>query len=132
MKKETRNVILAFVFSALTVGVVFFLINYNSTKNPVDSQHKKFGRKAVEIADAYLDFEISAQEAYKQISDLYSARSSMPKTPESDEYRSGNESVEMEVFLLSCDLSDAYFKNDSSDVLGSRNKLAETLGLSSR
>ncbi len=131
MKKETRNVILAFVFTAIAVIVVFVLLPLSS-RNPVDTQHEKFGRKAVEIADSFLDFEISAQEAYSQIIDLYYAKSAMPEVSKNDKYYKGNDSVETEVFLLSCDLGDAYYKSDASGVLSSRNKLAETLGLSSR
>ena len=131
MKKETRNVILAFFFTATAIIIVLVLLPSRS-RSPIDSQHEKFGRKAVEIADAFLDFDITAQEAYSQILDLYYAKSSMPKVSESDKYHDGNESVESEVFLLSCDLGDAYFNSDASDVLGSRNRLAETLGLSSR
>lgn len=131
MKKETRNVILAFFFTATAIIIVLVLLSSRS-RSPFDSQHEKFGRKAVEIADSFLDFEISSQEAYSQISDLYHAKSTMPKVSKDDKYYYGNDSVETEVFLLSCDLADAYYKSDASDVLISRNRLAETLGLSAR
>lgn len=108
----------------------------SSPQFPMTEQHEKFGRKALEIADAYLDFEITADEAYQKISDLYDARDSLPEG--TSDQKTGNLIVESEVFLLESAFWAVSVKNSGlatavdSDVLGSRNKLAETLGVKAR
>ena len=108
----------------------------SSPQFPMTEHHEKFGRKALEIADAYLDFEITADEAYQKISDLYYARDSLPEG--TSDQKTGNLMVESEVFLLESAFWAVRVKNSGlatavdSDVLGSRNKLAETLGVKAR
>lgn len=107
-----------------------------SPKYAMTEQHEKFGRKALEIADAYLDFEISAEEAYQKLSDLYDAKDTLPEG--TSDQKTGNVLVESEVFLLQSAFYGAKMKNSGfatavgSDVLERRNTLAETLGVKAR
>lgn len=119
-------IVLALLLSACSSG----------PKYPMTEQHEKFGRKAVEIADAYLDFDLTVEEAYKKISDLYDAVDTLPEgTKEQDV---GNFFVTSEVFHLESTFYGARAKSlgfataVSSDVLEARNRLAETLGIKAR
>lgn len=120
------------------VCLLFFssLSACSSPQFPMTEQHEKFGRKALEIADAYLDFEITADEAYQKISDIYDAKDSLPEG--TSDQKNGNLLVESDVFLLESAFWAVKVKNSGlatavdSDVLGRRNKLAETLGLKAR
>lgn len=121
----------------LSLLLLFSLLSgCSSTKYPMTEQHEKFGRKALEIADAYLDFEISADEAYQKISYLYDAKDTLPEG--TSDQKTGNVLVESEVFFLESAFWAVRVKNSGlatavdSDVLGSRNKLAETLGVKAR
>lgn len=108
----------------------------SSTKFPMTEQHEKFGRKALEIADAYLDFDLTVDEAYKKIDDLYVAADSLPEGTKEQE--TGNSLVTTKVFLLQTAFYGARTKSlglataVSSDVLEARNNLAELLGVKAR
>ena len=124
------------IFVLMMVVLLLFAGCSSSTKYPMTEQHEKFGRKALEIADAYLDFEISTDEAYQKINDLYDAKDSLPEG--TGEQSTGNLLVETKVFFLDSALWAAKAKSSgfatfvSSDVLASRNELAELLGVKAR
>lgn len=116
----------------LTLALVLLLTACMSPMYKMDDQHKKYAEKAIEIADAYLDFDMTADEAYTKISALHDAEDTLPSVEKGDELYDGNFIVESEVFLLYCAISDAKFKRSGSDVLERRNTLATTIGKSKR
>ena len=110
-----------------------------STKYPLTEQHEKLGRKALEVADAYLDFDLSLDDACEKIKELYNAVETLPEGTR--EQSNGNRSLELRVMLLESAFSHAKLRaaglngiasKESADVLGARNNLAELLGVKSR
>lgn len=108
-------------------------------KYKATEQHIKYGQKALEIADAYLDFDLSLEDAKKKIDDLYDAEESLPKPSKEEEL--GCIAIEGDVFSLNsaffhADLRAAGLKGiasaESADILKARNKLAEDLGVKAR
>lgn len=135
MKKKTIVLLVGLVvLIAVCVGI--FLLFGSKPPYSMSSQHEKYGRKALEIADAYLDFDITAEEAYKKISDLTSAMGTLPKDTEDEKL--GNLFVVTSVNQVEAALYAVSIKNAglatavSDDVLTSRNELARYLGASSR
>ncbi len=99
-------------------------------KRPLSDAHNKYGTKALEIVDAYLDFTISASDAYKQIDDLYSSANALPKVEKSDTTYYGNYFVEHDVSMIRYELSDISSGRGSyEDLKEKRDDLAEELGL---
>ena len=108
-------------------------------KFPMTDQHEKLGRKALEIADAYLDFELSLDDACEKITDLYHAMDTLPDG--TNEQSVGNLSLKVRVMSLESAFSNAKLRaaglngiasKESADVLGARNDLAELLGVKAR
>lgn len=124
------------IFLAIVLFVSLISACSGKPKFAMTEQHEKFGRKALEIADAYLDFEISLDDAYKKIDDLYNAKSTLPEGTK--EQSTGNLLIESDVFSLQSAFWSARAKSSGlatavdSDILGSRNDLAELLGAKSR
>ena len=122
MKK--RFVCLLFVFVCL-------LSACSSTKFPMSEQHEKYGRKALEIVDAYLDFDITIEEAESKLDALRKAESTLPESTEKE--KNGNNFVTADVSNLYFNFNLAKFKGDFTiNVLDQRNNLAELLGESPR
>lgn len=106
---------------------------------PIDEQHEAYGRKALEIADAYLDGSLAVSDAFDQINELYDSRGSLPKSAdkETDSY---NSLLEGAVILLQAAFlqADANARGllDEADVdvkiLTNRNRIALVLGEASR
>lgn len=111
---------------------LLFLAACSFSKYPMDDQHVKYGEKALEIADQYLDYELSVDEAYEKISSLNDSRKTLPTVEKDDKNYDGNFFVESEVSLLYFAFSSAKYRKDPSDILESRNRLASTLGKSAR
>ena len=99
-------------------------------KRPLSDAHNKYGTKALEIVDAYLDFTISASDAYKQIDELYSSANALPKVEKSDTTYYGNYFVEHDVSMIRYELRDISSGRGSYENLKEkRDDLAEELGL---
>lgn len=106
---------------SLILVLVFMLLGCRP-KN-VSEPFYNAGKKAVKIADQYLSFEITADDAHQLIDSIHDA---LPKN--------GDEMfdvvVSMQLSSLSWDF--VQFSVDYDDVLYDRNRLAETLGVSAR
>ena len=109
------------------------------TKWKMSKQHEKYGCKALEIADAYLDFDLTIEDAYEKINDLCDANDTLPDGTEEEEL--GNLSIETDVMALQSAFFHAKLRssgltglasNDAVDILTARNELAETLGVKAR
>ena len=103
----------------------------SSTKYQMSEQHEKYGRKALEIVDAYLDFEITIEEADARLNSLRGASDTLPKDTEAES--TGNKLVVGEVNNLYFAINLLKLNGrTSSDILELRNRLAGTLGVSAR
>lgn len=123
----------------LLLAAALFLTACSSTKFPMTSQHEKYGRKALEIADAYLDFDLTLDEAKDKIDALVKSEASLPE-PGEDE-KAGSISMEVRVGSLQSAFFHAVLRADglyglaseeSADILKARNALAEALGVKAR
>ena len=120
--------------------VVLLLVGCGAKpKFEMTEQHKKYGQKALEITDAYLDFDLTLEEAKKKINDLYDAQESLPEP--SGKEMVGSLAIEVDVMSINseffhADLRAAGLKGlasaESADILKARNKLAEDLGVKAR
>lgn len=129
--KKTVSIILAL----LLVASVFSACS--SPKMKMSEQHQKYGLEALKIADAYLDLEISLDDAYQRIGSLSDSVDALPEE-EGTENETGNLVLSSEVSLLESAFWSASVKSTgisvstSSDILARRNSLAELLGKSKR
>lgn len=121
-----KKIVLIFVALAL------FLAACSTVTFPADDQHKKYGQKAIEIADQFLDFDISIDEAYKKLEALKKAESSLPSVEKDSKYYDGNKFIVNRVEILEMKAFLATMKDDTSDILDARNAIAEILGVSKR
>lgn len=103
----------------------------SKTKWPMSKQHEKYGRKALEIADQYLDYDLTAEEAYKKIDALCDSEGTLPEPKDSDE-KFGDDIVKISVSNLRYEIRSAYYDKEADGVLDQRNDLAELLGEKSR
>lgn len=111
----------------------------SSAKFSMTEQHEKLGRKALEIVDAYLDYDLSLDEASEKIKDLYDAMDTLPDG--TSDQSVGNVSLEGKIMSLESAFTHAKLRasglsglasKDSADILGARNALAELLGVKAR
>lgn len=116
----------------LFLAAVMLLAACSVAKFPVDDQHKKYGQKAIEIADQFLDFDISIDEAYKKLAALKKAESSLPSVEKDSKYYDGNKFIVNRVEILEMTAFLATTKDDTSGILDARNSIAEILGVSKR
>lgn len=96
--------------------------------NDISEAHYKYGLKALEIVDEYLDFNITAKNAREKIDALTNESDSLPKTEFKSPDHAKNSGVEHEVTMLSYEL--LKIDNGSGtydDLLEQRNELAELL-----
>jgi len=124
-----KKLIVVLIVAALLISS---LAGCSSTKFKMDSQHLKYGEKALEYLDSFLDFDISLSELDEKFDSLYSAIDSLPSVSKDDECYYGNYFVESKVTNLHFHLSLASYKNNSSEILQRRNDLAEILGKPAR
>ena len=116
----------------LALAFVLILSACEKSMFPVDDQHKKYGNKAIEIADQFLDFDISINEAYEKLKALEKSASSMPSVDKDSKYYDGNKFVENRVEILVSGALLATIKDDTSQIVDYRNAIAEILGVANR
>lgn len=66
---------------------------------PCNEAHYKYGQKALEIADRYLNYDIDSEEAYGLIDKLYSSEDELPDT-ENDTTHLADFSIKVDVSSL--------------------------------
>lgn len=94
-----------------------------------DEPHYNYGIKALDIADKFIAFEISASDAFEQLDSLMMAKSLLPETEYGDEFHMGNFSIESNVLFLHSEI--LYLKTghgDLNNLKEKRDKLASSLG----
>ena len=115
----------------LVLILAFAMTACSSTKYPMSEQHEKYGRKALEIVDAYLDFDLTAEEAYKKLDSLCDAEGTLPEPKNKDEEH-GDTMIRLTVSNLRYDLRKAYYDGKTDGILEQRNKIADLLGVKQR
>ena len=118
-----------FIVFALLVALL--LSACSSTQWPMSERHKKYGLQALEIADAYLDFDITAEEAEKRLRALEKGAKSLPDPANKDE-EFGDESVIRKVGILEGAAALIVMGGSSTSFTDARNSLAELLGEKTR
>ncbi len=123
MKKILRIII---PIALVALVALFFL--YNRKPDGISKGAYTLGKQAVSIADKYLDFTLSQQEATDQLDAVYTRFKGLA---EKDKYDS---IVSMYVSTLKLTLVSSGSLGDFNDsnVLESRNTLASELGLKER
>jgi len=114
----------------ISVALVFLLLLCSTGCRPsgLSDSYYNIGLKALEIADRYISFDITADEAYEAINAL--PLSSLEK-PDSNTSADGN--VHLRIFILESDLLLASSEAKTyEEVLDSRNALAKAIGKSSK
>lgn len=95
----------------------------------ISEGHYNYGIRALEIADGYLDFEVTAESAFESMELLVSEAAVLPTSEFGDVSHEKNSAVEHHVTMMSHDLMAAKFdKGSYDDLLEERNQLAEVVG----
>ena len=123
---------LAFFFIAIAI-ISLVLTGKTDTPNQtnISEQHRLYALKAIEIADGYLDYELSAVEAYYQIESLVSREEELPDSEFGDPTHSKDSSVEFYTSFLRWEISDAKYDASSeiyNKIVEYRNEIAELIG----
>lgn len=135
LPQKDRAIAVAGLAAVLLFAIIACCAYCDNQSSKVSEQHYRYALKAIEIADSYLDYDVSASYAYRQISDLKSREDELPDTESGDETHVNNFLVETDVLSLSIDLLMASYHGDSeyySEVLEARNDLAERIGVKKR
>ena len=132
MKRFISTILVGFIlFSTIT-----FLSGCGGGKpNDVSDQHYQYALKAIEIADGYLDFDLTVDEAYAEISELEERKEELPDGKVGDKTHAKDFSIESNVSMLSSALVRGYLDLDTDiydDVLERRNSLAKAIGEKTR
>ena len=115
------------VFCVLVMALVLTGCSEGKPSN-ISEAHYKYGLKALEIVDEYLDFNITAKNAREKIDALTNESDSLPKTEFKSPDHAKNFGVESGVTLLSYELLKIDTGSGSyDDLLEQRNELAELL-----
>jgi len=114
-------------FIIFGIIIVLLLSACSSTKYPMSEKHKKYGLQALEIADAYLDFEITAKEAESRLKSLEEGADHLPEPANKDE-EFGDKAVVRKVGLLWSAAALIVMGGSSSQFTEARDGLAELLG----
>lgn len=99
----------------------------NTKPDNVSDQHYMYALKAIEIADGYLDYEITATDAYLQISDLLDREDELPGS----EFADDNYRVESCTWRLNWEIGkamDAASSEIYNKIVEYRNEIAELIG----
>lgn len=99
-----------------------------ATEKQPEDQHTKYGKRALEIADNYIDFVMNAGTALARMQDLTNAKGTLPIVDSSNENYQRYSAIENAVSDLYDEIEEAYIQNDAVGVVEARNKLAEVLG----
>ena len=132
-EKRKRHLKIFGAILAATVVLITAVALVISLGKPYDvsEQYYQYALRAMEIADQYLDYEITATEASILLDTLTARESELPDTPTRDASFSNDRSIVRTVNSLSRSISLAkYFptSEDYDNVLEDRNELAEIVG----
>ena len=130
-----RKLLSIFLLFALLVSI---FVACSKPPFDMDDQHMKYGEKALEIADQFLDYKLSLEEATAKLEELEGMAGTLPNLPESDNNRFGNDRVIARVQFLVWSFSHSktmlgeFTSKAAAEILEKRNDLAEILGKPAR
>lgn len=116
------------------IGCIF-ICACSSVPNGMSEQHYQYGLKVLEIIDQYLDYDISAEEAYQRITDTEKRSNELPNSDFGDDDNEGNFDIEFNVTMTSYAMMKVMHdptQDNYKELLSQRNKLASCLGKKSR
>lgn len=97
----------------------------------ISDEHYQYGKKAIEIIDSYLDYDIDADAAHQQLEKLTERKGTLPQTEFDDPTHSSGSTVEIYVDLAEYRMSKMYHnpsKADLNDLIEYRNNIADETG----
>lgn len=129
LKRLALKILIAFLLLSITTLLLGCNGGASGSTKPdnVSDQHYRYALKAIEIADGYLDYEITAADAYLQISDLLDREDELPESEfADDDYR-----IESSTWRLRWEIVHA-IDDASSEIYNKiveyRNEIAEIIG----
>ena len=126
---QYKNLII--VLAIILVGVLIIVTLHNGVANNLNEQYFQYALQAIEIADQYLDYKITATEAAIMIESLRQRESELPSIDSDDDNYFVHRGITSDVMYLSHDLQIPQFDPSSekyNDILERRNELAEVIG----
>ena len=129
MKKLT----LAFLFLCLCFNLS--ACNEKSKEPNISNQHIQYSERLIEIADQYIDYDITAEDAHTKIDDLKKRSAEITDAkPGTDDYFAGS-TIQNCMWSIELAINRSDFSPSSesiADIKEQRNKLAELIGEKTR
>jgi hypothetical protein len=132
-KKTVSLVVKIIIAIAAVAGLIsLFIITQSNNPETVDPQYSDLGEKVIDTVDDYLDFEITTNEAYSIIDDLYNRIDGLKKQDDMNlECQISSITIESCIIdirhNLYCQDEDSYSK-----ILSNRNRIADVISESKR
>lgn len=135
LKKHSKIIIIGSIVLALALLLILVFCGKNDKPKDISEQHYQYGLKAIEIADAYLDYDISAKEARSQLKSLISRENELPDTEWGDPTHLNGYQVEFYTSLMDAAFVPAMYSSSSDsydDIVEYRNEIAGYIGKKKR
>lgn len=117
------------------LSISFLLSGCGGKPSNISDEHYQYGKKAIEIIDSYLDYEIDADEAYQQMKNLSARKETLPQTEFGDKTHSADFGVEVGVSNADFYLLELRY-NPSNEhlqkLIEARNRIADEIGMKQR
>lgn len=122
---------LTFAFLCLCICFNLSACKEKSEEPNISNQHIQYSKRLIEIADQYIDYDITAKEAHNKIDDLEKRSAEITDAdPGTEDYFAGctiqNCMWNIELAINRSDFSPS--TESVNDILEQRNKLAELIG----
>lgn len=136
-----KNFITKLLIAFALLSTITLILGCSSGKpDDMSEQHYKYAIQVIEITDAYLDYELTADEAYDKLSELINRENELPDSKLGDPNYSREHTVEFYTRSLHYDIMSADHKNIMNmssvetygSIVESRNKIAESIGMKKR
>ena len=130
-KRHSKVIIIGSIVLALALLLILVSCGKNDKPKDISEQHYQYGIKAIEIADAYLDYNISAKEARSQLNSLMSREDELPDTEWGDPTHLKDSGVEFYSSLMDSVFMRAIYSSSSDSynyIFEYRNEIAEYIG----
>ena len=119
------------ILTILSVILLIFLCGCESKPGDISEQHYNYGIKALEIADQYLDYKMTADEAASALNELLKREDELPETEFGDTNHANNYHVEINTYLICRNIERQSYSADTetfNSIKETRNSIARALG----
>ena len=99
------------ILTILFVILLILLCGCESKPGDISEQHYNYGMKALEIADQYLDYKMTADEAASALNELLKREDELPEAEFGDKNHANNYHVEINTYLIISGVISSSFKN---------------------